>query len=67
MQQAWGNDVRNGTHTVYYIGCLQWKRQLVNYNIEINLQEMVLIYVDWGELTQDRDQQWVLINIVRML
>lgn len=37
----------------------------MDYNIEINLQEKVLIYVDWGGLTRDRDQQRVLIYIVR--
>jgi hypothetical protein len=31
----------------------------------MNQEEVVCVCADWDELTQDMDQQWVLINIVR--
>ena len=58
---------RKGVYRVL-VGKLEWRRPLGRFrrrsedNIEMDLQEVRIVGIDWIELARDRDRWWVLVH-----
>ena len=64
---------RGAAHTGFWWGNMRKRGKLVDPrrkwddNIEINLQEMGSVYMDWINLAQDWDRWWALVNAIMNL